>query len=81
MGGNTLLEGGRYSDFFRYKVRLFPTKTPTKFGQFIYKLLTIIFNRRCRVVGGGFSFLDERRGTRDESFFCYVAHFYRIRWE
>jgi hypothetical protein len=55
MGGNTLLWGGRFSDFFRHKVRAFPKKKATKFGQVIYKLLTIIFNRRCRVVGGGFA--------------------------
>ena len=44
MGGNTLLWGGRNSDFFRYKVRAFLTKSTTKNGQFIYNLLTIIFN-------------------------------------
>ena len=54
MGGNTLLWGGRFSDFFRYKVRAFLTKSPTKFGLFIYKLLTIIFNLSPRRVGGGF---------------------------
>ena len=54
MGGNTLLWGGRYSEFYRYKVRAFLTKSPTKIGQFIYKLLTIVFNLGCRVVGGGF---------------------------
>ena len=54
MGGNTLLWGGCFSEFYRYKVRAFPTKSPTKIGQFIYKLLTIIFNLYCRRVGGGF---------------------------
>lgn len=55
MGGNTLLWGGRFSDFFRYKVRAFLTKSATKIGQFIYKLLTIIFNLCCMRVGGGFA--------------------------
>ena len=55
MGGNTLLWGGRFSDFYRYKVRAFLMKSPTKIGQFIYKLLTIIFNLCCSVVGGGFA--------------------------
>ena len=65
MGGNTLLVGGRFSEFYRYKVRAFPTKTPTKIGQFIYKLLTIIFNRRCRVVGGGFGDVVDWRNWRN----------------
>ena len=55
MGGNTLLWGGRFSEFYRYKVRAFLTKSATKIGQFIYKLLTIIFNRSPRCVGGGFA--------------------------
>ena len=54
LGGNTLLWGGRSSEFYRYKVRAFPKKKATKFGQFIDRLLTIIFNLCCRVVGGGF---------------------------
>ena len=54
MGGNTLLWGGRFSDFYRYKVRTFHKKKATKFGQFIYKLLTIVFNLGPSVVGGGF---------------------------
>ena len=52
MGGNTLLGGGCLSEFYRYKVRAFPTKSPTKIGQFIYKLLTIIFNLCCSTVEG-----------------------------
>ena len=55
MGGNTLLWGGRLSEFYRYKVRAFPTKSPIKIGQFIYKLLTIIFNLCCTRGGGGFA--------------------------
>ena len=54
LGGNTLLWGGRNSDFFRYKVRAFLTKKAIKIGQFIYKLLTIIFNLCCTRVEGGF---------------------------
>ena len=40
--------------FFRYKVRAFLAKSPTKFGQFINELLTKIFYPFCRRVGGGF---------------------------
>ena len=54
LGGNTLLWGGRSSEFYRYKVRAFRKKKATKFGQFIDRLLTIIFNLCRRVVGGGF---------------------------
>ena len=55
MGGNTLLWGGCFSEFYRYKVRTFLTKSATKIGPFIYKLLTIILNRSPRRVGGGFA--------------------------
>ena len=55
LGGNTLLLGGRFSEFYRYKVRAFPKKNATKIGQFIYKLLTIIFNLCCSAVEGIFT--------------------------
>jgi hypothetical protein len=55
LGGNTLLWGGRFSEFYRYKVRAFPKKNATKIGQFIYKLLTIIFNLCCSAVEGIFT--------------------------
>ena len=55
MGGNTLLWGGCHSEFYRYKGRAFRTKSATKIGQFIYKLLTIVFNLSPMRVGGGFA--------------------------
>ena len=55
MGGNTLLLGGRFSEFYRYKVRAFPKKNATKIGQFIDRLLTIIFNLCPNSTGGHFT--------------------------
>ena len=54
-GGNTLLYGEGFSDFYRYKVRAFRPKIATKIGLFIDRLLTIIFNPYCRHTGGGFT--------------------------
>ena len=55
------LWGGRFTNFYRYKGSLFSTKIATKIGQFIYKLLTIIFNIDCRCVGGGFAKIKKEK--------------------
>ena len=66
MGGNTLLWGGRSSEFYRYKVRTFRKKKATKFGQFIDRLLTKKNNPRCRVVGGGFVKIQNAKFRTDD---------------
>jgi hypothetical protein len=55
MGGNTLLWGGCFSEFYRYKVRAFRKKNATKIGQFIDRLLTKFCNPYSMRVGGGFA--------------------------
>ena len=55
MGGNTLLYGEGFSDFYRYKVRAFRKKTNIEIGLFIDRLLTKKNNRHCRRTGGGFA--------------------------
>ena len=66
LGGNTLLWGGRSSEFYRYKVRAFRKKKATKFGQFIDRLLTKKNNPRCRVVGGGFVKIQNAKFRTDD---------------
>ena len=67
MGGNTLLSGGRFSEFYRYKVRLFPQKNAIKNGLILDKLLTIVVNTACSTIGGVFGELRELSSFEDGS--------------
>ena len=76
MGGNTLLWGGRFSEFYRYKVRAFRKKKATKIRQFIDRLLTKIFDPFCRRVGGGFDEIQNSK-FRIQNYFCpsnFILH-------